>query len=184
MSLRTDESSWSSWESFTYEKSFILSPNNGKITIYFRVKDKVGNIAEPVSAAILLNTTSPEPEVQAPDKAKPSFNLFRSFTLLLIIFIIIIIIILSVLKIKRKKRSKRELPTGEVDAVKPITTHTPDKLEEEITATPTLAQPAQEIGTTTPQQASPKIIGQPPTPQQIPQPTLVPKLPPPKNNNF
>ena len=178
MSFRTDESSWSSWESFNHEKSFTLSPNNGKKTIYFRVKDKVGNIAEPVMVSILLNTTSPEPEIQAPDKAKPSFNFSRSFTLLLIIFIIIIILILAVLKIKRKKRSKRELPTGEVGTVKPIVAPTPDKLKEETTAKPTLAQPTQGPTPPMPKLASPKIVGQTPVPKQIPQPTLAPQLPP------
>jgi len=184
MSLSIDGMNWSAWEDFMDIKSYILPSGDGIKTIYFRVMDHAGNIAEPVMGSILFNTTSPEPGVQAPDKAKPSFNLFKSFTLLLIIFIIIIIIILAVLKIKRKKRSKRELPTNEVDTVKPITTPTLDKFNGNTTTKFTLTQPAKDTAIPTPKLASPETGDQVPVPQQIPQPSLAPQLPPAQTTEF
>jgi len=178
MSLSIDGMNWSAWEDFVDIKSYILPSGDGVKTIYFRVMDHAGNIAEQVMGSILFNTTSPEPDVQAPDKAKPSFDFSRSLTLLLIIFIIIIILILAVLKIKRKKRSKRELPTNEVDTVKPMVTPIPDKQKEEITVKPTLVQPVQGLTPPTPKLTSPETVSQTPVPEQIPQPTLAPKLSP------
>jgi len=55
MSFSTDGIVWSYWVNFESEKSFTLSEGDGDKTIYLRVKDKAGNIAEPVSVSITLN---------------------------------------------------------------------------------------------------------------------------------
>ena len=56
MSFSTDGKMWTEWMTFDQESFFELPPNDGEKTIYFRVQDKVGNIAEPVFASIILNT--------------------------------------------------------------------------------------------------------------------------------
>jgi hypothetical protein len=58
MSFSTDGDTWSAWETFTESKEFDLpiDDGDGKKTIYFKVKDGAGNVAEPVIASILLDT--------------------------------------------------------------------------------------------------------------------------------
>jgi hypothetical protein len=56
-SFSFDGKNWTDWEPFIKEKLFTLPSKYGKITIYFRVNDKVGNIAVPVYTSIILNTT-------------------------------------------------------------------------------------------------------------------------------
>jgi hypothetical protein len=57
MSFSTDGSTWSVWESFNQMKSYNLEDGDGTKTIYYKVSDNAGNIAEVVMAAITLNTT-------------------------------------------------------------------------------------------------------------------------------
>jgi hypothetical protein len=57
MSFSIDGNSWDSWELFNQTKSYILLPDDGKKTVYFRVRDHAGNIANPVFASILLDTS-------------------------------------------------------------------------------------------------------------------------------
>jgi hypothetical protein len=60
MAFSMDNNEWSEWIPFTNEKNFILPPIDGEKTVFFRVKDYVGNIAESVSDSIYLDTTPPE----------------------------------------------------------------------------------------------------------------------------
>jgi hypothetical protein len=56
MSIRNDGEPWGSWVPFNSEIDFILREDDGEKTIYFKVKDKAGNEAEPVTATIILQT--------------------------------------------------------------------------------------------------------------------------------
>jgi hypothetical protein len=60
MSFSFDGSTWTPWEPFTDEKTIELSSGDGVKSIYFRVKDQAGNIANPVSDSVTLDTTSPQ----------------------------------------------------------------------------------------------------------------------------
>ena len=96
----------------------------------------------------------------------------------IIIALVIIFLLIFVLLIKRRKRSEHEPPPAEIVMIKPTVVPTLDKLKEETRATPTLVEPAQETATTVPKLASPETKDQAQAQQQIPQPTLAPKLPP------
>jgi hypothetical protein len=48
---------WSEWENYSKSKPYTLSYGNGLKTIFFRMKDKAGNIADPISSSIILNTS-------------------------------------------------------------------------------------------------------------------------------
>jgi parallel beta-helix repeat protein len=59
MAFSTDGTTWSDWEYFSVIRSYILSGAEGEKTIYYRVKDKAGNTAEPVFDTIILDTSKP-----------------------------------------------------------------------------------------------------------------------------
>jgi hypothetical protein len=59
MSFSNDNKTWSAWEQFKTNKSYNLTSGDGLKTVYFRVKDKAGNIGGPVSDDITLDTTPP-----------------------------------------------------------------------------------------------------------------------------
>ncbi len=56
MSFSTDSITWTDWQSFNNKIDFTLPPGDGEKTIFYRVIDLVGNIADPISASILLDT--------------------------------------------------------------------------------------------------------------------------------
>ncbi len=59
MSLSRDGIEWLAWEPFTNERFFSLPPMDGEKTVYLKVQDNAGNIAEPVFDTIILDTTPP-----------------------------------------------------------------------------------------------------------------------------
>jgi hypothetical protein len=61
VSYSFDGKSWSDWETFNSELEIIIpdSKGDGVITVYFKVSDLAGNIAEPVSDTITLDTQTP-----------------------------------------------------------------------------------------------------------------------------
>jgi hypothetical protein len=59
MAFSTDGVSWDDWVPFKSTKSFSLSEGDGTKTVFFKVSDNAGNIAEPVFAQIILNTSPP-----------------------------------------------------------------------------------------------------------------------------
>jgi hypothetical protein len=69
MRFSTDNSNWTDWETYSENKEFTLSGGEGEKTIFFKVRDYVGNEAEPVSASITLVTDpeKPKPEVKDTD---------------------------------------------------------------------------------------------------------------------
>jgi hypothetical protein len=59
MSFSDDGILWSVWEDFMFTRLYDLPPGNGEKTIYFKVTDKTGNIAESVKTTIQLKTSEP-----------------------------------------------------------------------------------------------------------------------------
>jgi hypothetical protein len=59
MGFSTDGINWSPWEDYTITRSYTLLSGDGTKNVYFRVRDKAGNVAEPVYAQIVLDTTVP-----------------------------------------------------------------------------------------------------------------------------
>jgi hypothetical protein len=118
LSFSTDGESWSDWEQFANERLFTLPTNDGEKTVYFRVRDHAGNMAEPLSSTIRLNTTLPEEEGHTPEK---SMDKIEIWLVLIIIIIIITAIIIAGLIIKRKKDIDSEplLPPSETLTIKP-----------------------------------------------------------------
>jgi hypothetical protein len=115
MSFSTDGINWSFWEPFTNEEYFNFPPENGKKTIYFRVKDRAGNIAEPVKKSILLNVSKPKTENPISDKSDTSSgfeNLYLFILIITIIFIIIVIIGLFIIKKRMKAYKQKSLLSG------------------------------------------------------------------------
>ncbi len=60
MAFSSDSAVWSDWESFNITRSYELAAGDGKKTIYFKVQDFTGNIAEHVFDIIYLDTIPPE----------------------------------------------------------------------------------------------------------------------------
>jgi hypothetical protein len=56
ITFSTDGETWTNWEDFQVIKEFILPEGDGEKSIYFKVKDKAGNIGEPISTSIKLQT--------------------------------------------------------------------------------------------------------------------------------
>ena len=108
ISLSTDGKNWTSWEDFTQIRTFNLPSGDGKKTIFFKVKDKAGNIAEPVSDSIILSTSDMDNDTALPDKNSPDWDFWTIISIIIIICCIFIIIV-SIIFINLKKSAKREL---------------------------------------------------------------------------
>lgn len=59
MTFSTDGMTWSSWETYTSNKSFKLPEGDGEKNCYFNVRDRVKNTAEAVKGTIILDTQPP-----------------------------------------------------------------------------------------------------------------------------
>lgn len=165
MSLRMAEGSWGAWENYKETTSFILPAGDGKKTVYFRVNDKVGNTAEPVSTMIFLNSTSSLNDTHIPEKSKFSIDLI---SLLFLILLVIIILSFSALMIKRKKRGERKEPIADK-----VTTETAPSISAQKTAqvqaSPTLAQLPSPAGKVSATQQLPQL---PPAKTQMVKPEV------------
>ncbi len=60
MSLSVDGINWLPWEPYVDSKILNYYSSDGEKTVYFMVKDKVGNLAQPVFDSIIIDTTSPK----------------------------------------------------------------------------------------------------------------------------
>ena len=115
-SLSIDGNRWSSWENFTKETSFTFTEAEGTKTIYFKVKDHAGNIAEPVSTTITYKIAE-VPQEQEGTKKFIGQNIWLLF--LLIIIIIVILFITLDLIIKRAPKPKYDYTTQPKPVEKP-----------------------------------------------------------------
>ena len=81
MSFSSEKYSWTKWEKFSELRIYFLAPGDGEKTIFFRVLDRAGNIAEPVSSSIILVTvkeitnTKLDDEHLTNNETKPTLNL-------------------------------------------------------------------------------------------------------------
>jgi hypothetical protein len=56
----SDGEAWTQWEDFYFSRTYELAEADGERTIHFKVMDVAGNVAEPVTASIVLDTVSPD----------------------------------------------------------------------------------------------------------------------------
>jgi len=59
MQFSDDGQKWSDWEPYQPSKAYTLPAGDGTKTVYFRVNDKAGNIADMASDSIILDTAGP-----------------------------------------------------------------------------------------------------------------------------
>jgi hypothetical protein len=117
LSISADQTNWTDWETFVTEKTYTIPPMNGEKTIYFRVKDQVGNIAKPITSTIILNITAPpETTIKVPKVEDLGAGYLFCLSIIIIIIVIIVVVILAVvLMLKRRKRQYTDhgaLPAG------------------------------------------------------------------------
>ncbi|WP_455393144.1 Kelch repeat-containing protein [[Eubacterium] cellulosolvens] len=118
ISLSSDGLTWGPWEDYVGTKFYTMLPGDGKKTVYFKVKDFADNIAEPVSATIILNSTLKVQEDQ-PEKESAFSPDFRFYMLLILIIIFVILIISMYIILKRKDREVQKLITSGSLTIKP-----------------------------------------------------------------
>jgi hypothetical protein len=112
MSFSKDCMNWSEWENFMNTKNYTLTSEDGIKNIYFRVKDKAGNIASPAVSTIILNTTQPiiKPDDDTPiddnknrSTALPDYGSVNIIIILGLVLIAFIVIIVVLFLIRKKK---------------------------------------------------------------------------------
>jgi hypothetical protein len=156
MSFSNDGMTWSDWEPFAKLVQYTLTPGDGGKTVYFRVNDRLGNVAEYVSDSILLNTTPVKPSGNGVpnggengDEGKsPSDKGFLSGnTITIIVAIVIVIIVISIISVyltkKHEKKKTKEVisvltskaPASQVPAYPPGT-EMPVEVPQETEAAP------------------------------------------------
>ncbi|MBM4249663.1 MAG: hypothetical protein FJ149_09590 [Euryarchaeota archaeon] len=59
MQFSNDGIVWTDWEPYTPDRTYTLPAPDGEKTVHFRVRDRAGNIADAVSASIILDTAGP-----------------------------------------------------------------------------------------------------------------------------
>ena len=59
MQFSNDGSAWTGWDPFVTTRTYTLPSPDGQKTVYFRVRDRAGNVADTVSASIILDTAAP-----------------------------------------------------------------------------------------------------------------------------
>jgi hypothetical protein len=177
ISFSIDGEIWSSWEPFNTKRSFTLPPVDGEKTVYFRAKDKVGNVAEPVHSTIYLNSTI---QIEDVDTTKtPSSTADSDFWLIIIVVVIIAVVLVVIglsIVIIRKKRDEQEQITVDALTIKPRGLPAPETTFGQIPSAPS-PTPLARAPTPVPMLAKTTQIGQPQvTPTVAPQP--IPQLPP------
>jgi hypothetical protein len=106
MSFCTLVQTWCDWEDYSDSRAYDVISESGQKIIYFRVTDKAGNIATPVSSTIVLELE----EDTTPDKKEtPSEDEFELFSLMNIIIIVIIIVMILILAAVARNRSKKKV---------------------------------------------------------------------------
>jgi uncharacterized protein (UPF0147 family) len=76
MMFSTDEINWSDWEYYKETRTFSLNATEGLKTVYYKVKDRAGNVPESISTRVLYmlpvaNDTNPDIEKPDPDTDVP-----------------------------------------------------------------------------------------------------------------
>jgi hypothetical protein len=159
---------------------------NEVILTVVATSEKAKELGKTVEARETLTVKILRTEAPGKDKSSTEDNLW---IFLLIAIIIIIVVIILFIVLKRKKRSKEELPTSETVTIKPMPPSDLEKPQEQLSPTPTVAQPLTlstpesekkviTLGTVAPELPSLSTESHEATPQQIPQVEPAPQLPP------
>ncbi|MCK5559971.1 MAG: hypothetical protein KAJ51_05235, partial [Thermoplasmata archaeon] len=183
---------WSSWEYYVEAKTYELFPGDGKKTVYFKVMDMAGNVAEPVGATILLKTKGEGENIRTTKDSMFSIELWLAVIIIIILFLILIGLI-----VKPKKRMDQELLTAGTFAVDakplPVAIKSTDQIPAAAGPTPLPstheAEPVQTPippTTTQPQlvkstQVTQEIVPQVQPSKQPSQAPQIPQLPPAQN---
>jgi hypothetical protein len=195
ISFSTDGQIWSDWENYTESRSFELSPSGGVKTIYFKAMDEVGNIAEPVSSSIILNTAKPPKPTPTTDSPSSKSDLNQWIIISAIIVVAIVLSVTFILVLRRKKlKEKQTLPMG--TTIHPGTMSTPVLAVGETSGTleqpqtpamapaeeypkPLVTSPEPSPQLTTPEQPAAQLSASAePQAAQLAEPQSVPQLPP------
>jgi hypothetical protein len=140
ISFSSDGKAWSSWENYSGIKDYSLPELDGAKIVYFRVKDNAGNIAEPESATIILDTIVHIDDERKPQKQSSGDLELWPYLFLIIIIFGIIISGLSGIYIKNR-RTEHNLVYAGILPIKPGETLRPVKAAEELLP-PTSAMPS------------------------------------------
>jgi uncharacterized membrane protein len=160
MSFSTDGVTWSTWENCTTPKEYTLSSDYGEKKIYYRVRDRAGNIATPEEDSITLVKSKKDDSDEAGD--------FVSNILIWLILIIIIIVVLVAILFFRSKRQKEYEQQGEAYVGPPQEQYPPQEYP------PAPAPPPQPTQTVIPPPSPPYEQTPPPVEQMGPMPTDYP----------
>jgi hypothetical protein len=165
MSFSNDNNSWTPWENFSKTRFYQLPISMGEKTIYFKVKDLLGNEADPISANITVIPIQPQDNETAQDDGKSTdkSSTIPILTIIVLIVIIIIILLIFIFIIRPKRKTPpEELPATAV-TVKPGTIQKPMVTVEPPPKSPTTLQPVQ-----LPQPSTTIHPRPPPTPVESP----------------
>ncbi|WP_455392613.1 Kelch repeat-containing protein [[Eubacterium] cellulosolvens] len=178
MSFSEDKRTWTPWENFSRVKIFDLSSEPGLKTVYFRVKDRAGNIASPIGVTITLKSSD----------SQNFLSISNLFWPLIITVIIIIILLVLLIIIRRKRRMKNKFSDSKPVTVKPGTHKRPLIVQNQSTSyyTSSQMQPITNYNISQPSMpsyATPNLQNQSQIPQeyykyQMQQPNQYQTLPP------
>jgi hypothetical protein len=106
MAFSDDGTTWTEWEKYvkTSSRPYTLTAGDGNKTVYFKVKDGAGNIADAVSDTIILDTSIPEIEEQEEQAVIADVESNSFIFLLIIVAIVIAAISIAAMSITRRKR--------------------------------------------------------------------------------
>jgi len=175
------------------EQSITLYLTNGMYKSIISIPNWANHLSYTVSAmdssGNWKNTKEKEIEFKSESSSKPfAYNYF--IWIIIILLIIILAVIGGFYSYFRKKYPKYKLRSKEIISVQTLTTPVPEEFKEKGSSIHTTEQLSQSAILEVPKQptaltphipvlSGPIIAGQTPVPQQISQPTLTPKLPPP-----
>ena len=179
MAFSLDGINWEPWENFSTSRYYSVEASVKAKHIHFRVKDRAGNIAEPI--AIELE------EAKDKEPGKTSFFIQHWYILFIILITIIILIFVVLVKKRKKQDEQEEPPPEEAVTIKPGTIPKTVISVGEMSPAPALPQLTETTAGTevkpptlapqaVPTLASPTSPGKVPVAQQIPSPAQVPRL--------
>ncbi len=168
ISFSLDGNTWSDWEPFTNTKSYTLSSGDGTKTVYFKVKDSAGNVAEPTSTKIALKPSSSDIS-----------SIFGDTSIIALLFIIIALVILIIVLVlfgwlKKRKKSQESgygrYDPGGYETSASIIPLQPEPYQPRTVSTPvSLQTQPQRLSTT-------QVPGSTGTPQQLIRPSTGPTI--------
>jgi len=112
ISFSIDDKTWSAWENYSGIKDYTLPPGDGNKILYFRIKDRAGNIAGPASASINLNTSGPQKVEKQQEISSSSYEFWQILMMIIIIILIFIFTGLISIYIRNKKTEHKYFQTG------------------------------------------------------------------------